>query len=74
VLTFYVEPASAVAGTRIGDLPFPEDSAVMLVVRGKTLVAPRGRTELRPGDHVYVFAAPQDAPLVRLLFGREQEG
>jgi cell volume regulation protein A len=74
VLTFYVEPASAVAGSRIGDLPFPEDSAVMLVVRGRSLVAPRGRTVLAPGDHVYVFAAPQDAPLVRLLFGREQEG
>jgi len=73
VLTFYVEPASAVVGTRIGELPFPEDSAVMLVVRGKALVAPRGRTVLQPGDHVYVFAAPQDAPLVRLLFGREQE-
>jgi cell volume regulation protein A len=73
VLTFYVEPASAVAGARIGDLPFPEDSAVMLVVRGRSMVAPRGRTVLLPGDHVYVFAAPQDAPLVRLLFGREQE-
>jgi cell volume regulation protein A len=73
VLTFHVEPASAVAGTRISDLPFPEDSAVMLVVRGRALVAPRGRTVLQPGDHVYVFASPQDAPLVRLLFGREQE-
>ena len=74
VLTFFVEPASAVAGSSIGDLPFPEGSAVMLVVRGKALVAPRGPTVLQPGDHVYVFAAPEDAPLVRLLFGREQEG
>ncbi len=73
VLTFYVEPASAVAGSRIADLPFPENAAVMLVLRGRQLVAARGRTVLEPGDHVYVFAAPEDVPLVRLLFGREEE-
>ena len=74
VLSFYVEPASAVAGSRIADLPFPEDSAVMLVVRGRELLAPRGTTVLAPGDHVYVFAHAADKPLVQLLFGREEEG
>ncbi len=73
VLTFFVEPASAVAGSRISDLPFPDNAAVMLVLRGRSLVAARGRTVLEPGDHVYVFAAPEDVPLVRLLFGREEE-
>lgn len=73
VLAFFVEAASAVAGSRIADLPFPENAAVMLVVRGRELLAPRGRTVLEPGDHVYVFAAAEDVPLVRLLFGREEE-
>jgi cell volume regulation protein A len=74
VLSFYVEPASAVAGSRISDLPFPEGSAVMLVVRGRDLVAARGRTLLQPGDHVYVFAPPEERPFVQLLFGRAEEG
>lgn len=73
VLSFYVEPASAVAGSPISDLPFPEATAVMLVVRGRDLVAPRGSTVLRPGDHVWVFSAPEDKEMVQLLFGRAEE-
>ena len=33
----------------------------------------RGETELRPGDHVYVFGRPEDRDLVDLLFGRAEE-
>jgi cell volume regulation protein A len=73
VLSFYVEPASAVAGSRIADLPFPEGSAVMLVVRGRDLLAARGHTELLPGDHVYVFTSAAEKPFVQLLFGRQEE-
>ena len=73
VLSFYVEEASAVAGSAIADLPFPEGASVMLVVRGHDLVPPRGPTTLQPGDHVYVFARPEEKALVHLLFGREEE-
>jgi cell volume regulation protein A len=70
VASYYVEPASAVAGSRISELPIPDGSAVMLVVRGRELVAARGRTVLQPGDHVYVFAPPEERAFVQLLFGR----
>ena len=73
VVSFYVEPASAVAGSRISELDVPEGSVVMLVVRGRDLVAARGHTVLEPGDHVYVFTSPQDKPFVQLLFGRQEE-
>ncbi len=74
VVSYYVEAASAVAGSRISDLPVPEGSAVMLVVRGRELLAARGRTVLQPGDHVYVFTTPEEKGFVHLLFGREEEG
>jgi cell volume regulation protein A len=73
VLSFYVEPASAVAGEAIADLPFPEGATVMLIARGGELVPPRGQTVLRPGDHVYVFTRPAERGLVMLLFGRQEE-
>jgi cell volume regulation protein A len=73
VLSFYVEPASAVAGSAIADLPFPEGATVMLIVRGHELVPPRGPTPLEPGDHVYVFARPEETALVKLLFGRQED-
>jgi cell volume regulation protein A len=73
VMSFYVEPASAVAGSRIADLPIPEGSAVMLVVRGRELLAARGGTVLLPGDHVYLFASPGEKSFVQLLFGRQED-
>jgi cell volume regulation protein A len=73
VMSFYVEPASAVAGSRISDLPIPEGSVVMLIVRGRDLVAARGHTILAPGDHVYVFTPPEEKGFVQLMFGRQEE-
>lgn len=73
VLSFYIEPAAAVAGARIAELPFPDGSAVTLIVRGRDLVAPKGATVLRPGDHVFVFCRREDRPLVQLLFGRLEQ-
>jgi cell volume regulation protein A len=73
IVAFYIEAASAVAGARIADLPLPEGATITLVSRGTELVAPRGATELRAGDHVHVFCRPEDKPLVLLLFGRTEE-
>lgn len=73
VLAFYIDESSAVAGQVIADLPFPEDAAVMLVVRGTEMIAPKGQTRLQVGDHVYVFCRPEDRPFVQLMFGRTEE-
>jgi potassium/hydrogen antiporter len=70
LLSFYVDEALPIAGSTISALPFPERSAVALIVRGQELIAPRGHTVLEPGDHVYVLADPGDRDLVQLLFGR----
>jgi len=69
VVSFEISPALAVAHVAIRDLPLAEGTSVLLVVRGRTLVAPRGDTVLLPGDHVYLFAGEHDRPLLSLLFG-----
>ncbi|HZX93639.1 MAG TPA: potassium/proton antiporter [Myxococcales bacterium] len=74
VLSFVIEKASAVAGSQISELPFPEGSAVMLVVRGSDLLPARGSTRLLAGDHVHVFCLPQDRGFLELMFGRAEEG
>lgn len=73
LVSYYIEAASAVSGSEIHDLPFPEGAAVMLVVRGDDLIAARGRTQLLPGDHVYVFCRREDLPFVQLMFGQPEE-
>ena len=69
---FHVEPASAVAGATISDLPFPPTATAAMIVRGTDLIAPRGSTTLQAGDHVYIFCKSEDLPLVKLMFGRQE--
>lgn len=73
LLSFYVDPATSVSGAEIAQIPFPDGAAVMLVIRGHDLIAPRGRTVLQPGDHVYVFCRPEDRAFLQLIFGRAEE-
>ena len=67
---YHIAPQTAVAGASIADVPFPADAAVMLIVRGSQLLAPRGNVVLAPGDHVYIFCKPDDEPAVALWFGQ----
>ena len=72
LLSFHVSGALAVAGVPLRELPFPEGASVVLIVRGRELLAPKGDTVLEPGDHAYVFSRPSDLPLVQLMFGRPE--
>jgi cell volume regulation protein A len=70
---FYIDAASASAGARISELPFPPESAAKLIVRGQELLAPKGDTVLQSGDHVYVFSRSEDLPFLRLMFGQQED-
>lgn len=72
LLSFYVDDSLAVTGVPLAELPFPESAAVTLLVRGDSLIAPKGDTALAAGDHVYVFSKPEDRPFILLLFGRPE--
>jgi cell volume regulation protein A len=73
LVSFYIDEALAVAGVPLRDLPFPESSSIVLIVRGRHVLAPRGDTVLEVGDHAYTFARPEDEPFLRLMFGRAEE-
>lgn len=73
IISFYIDPALAVAGATLAHVPFPPGSSAVLLVRGDRLEPCRGDTELRVGDHVYVYCRHEDRPLIELLFGRPQQ-
>jgi len=58
ISSWRVDESSGARGKALRDLPFPDDSSVMLVVRGDRLLAPRGSTILEAGDEVHVFSPP----------------
>lgn len=67
--SYFIHDALPVAGAQLADIPFPEGTAVTMIVRGSSLLVADGATRLRAGDHVYVLAPPDAVPLVQLLFG-----
>jgi len=73
LISFYVEEELDVTGVPLSELPFPEGSAVTLILRGEELIVPKGHTLLKAGDHVYVATTPADRPFVQLLFGRPED-
>jgi potassium/hydrogen antiporter len=74
VLSFLIDKTLAVCGVPLSAVRFPQDVAVILIVRGRQMLAGRGFTVLEPGDHVYVWCQPENRPYVELLFGRPEEG
>jgi cell volume regulation protein A len=67
--SYFVDRALPVCGVPLADIPFPAGAAVTMIVRGAALLVAEGSTRLEPGDHVYILASPDAAPMVQLLFG-----
>lgn len=72
IRSFYITPVLAVCDASLSQIKFPEGAAAVLVVRGEQLLACKGGTVLRNGDHVYVFFRREDRPFIELLFGGPQ--
>ncbi|MEO7997196.1 MAG: potassium/proton antiporter [Gemmatimonadaceae bacterium] len=70
--SYSIDELLSVAGLPLSEIPVPTDSAVMMLIRGAELIAPRGDTILMPGDHVYLLVAPDDTAFVQLLFGQPE--
>jgi cell volume regulation protein A len=72
LVPYLIERQAAVCGASLREIELPSGAAVVLVVRGKELLAARGNTVLNEGDHAYVFFRPEDRPIIDLLFGRPE--
>jgi potassium/hydrogen antiporter len=71
-LSFTIATASAAARVLISDIPMPEGSSILLVIRGDEIIAPHGTLLLIDGDHVYVLCKHDDRSFIRLLFGVQE--
>jgi cell volume regulation protein A len=68
LLGYRVESGSAGDGRAIRELPLPTDALIVLVVRGKEVISPRGSTVLQGGDQVYVLSSVNYRRVVAELF------
>jgi cell volume regulation protein A len=58
IIDYTISEGSGLAGQTVRHLQLPEGSLVALISRDHTLIAPRGSTALRAGDHLFVIAPP----------------
>ncbi len=68
LLGYRVEAGSHAADQEVGKLALPADSLVVLIVRQKDVISPRGKTVMRDGDQVYVLSAVSYRKVVAELF------
>ena len=71
--SFRIEPSVAVFGAEVGEVPLPPGSAITVIDRGGTLLAPKRSLVLEDGDGAYVLYRRDDAQLVELMFGPATE-
>jgi trk system potassium uptake protein TrkA len=68
VMEIILPTESMACGKSLKELEFPEGSVVGAVIRGDSVVIPRGDTFLQEKDHVVVFALPRVVSVVEEYF------
>jgi trk system potassium uptake protein TrkA len=67
-ISFAVSSASPVVGTPLKNVDFPDGTIVAAIVRGETVIVPRGSDQLQTGDTAIVFALRNAVEPVTRLF------
>jgi cell volume regulation protein A len=74
ILSFYIDPAAMVTGSRAGDLPLPAGADILMLVRDGRIMPVREDTVLQAGDHAHLLIEPGQSAAVELLFGLREDG
>ena len=61
---------SHAVGKRLSHMALPESAVVAMIARNKTVIAPRGSTELQAGDHLFIVLRPETRMFVDRVFAQ----
>ena len=67
-IEFDVGPRTRVVGRELQDVDLPRGSVVGAILRDSTVITPRGRDVIQPGDRVVIFALPDAIADIEHLF------
>ncbi len=73
IVDFTLGADSRSIGKTVRDLALPDGIVVAMIARGNKIIPPKGSTDLRAGDHVFVVLRPELRQLVERLFAPEPE-
>jgi trk system potassium uptake protein TrkA len=61
--------SSPVVGTRVGDMTWPVDTALVSIIRDTRVIAPSADDSIEAGDELLFVAAPDQEPALEELLG-----
>jgi trk system potassium uptake protein TrkA len=67
-IEYDVTSTARVAGRALKDIHFPHTSVVGAILRGESVIVPRGADTIRAGDRVVMFALPEAIAEIERLF------
>jgi cell volume regulation protein A len=70
LVEFHVANDHAIAGSAVRELGLPREALVAVVVRGDDAIPPRGSTQIRAGDRLFVLVPGGKGPEVEDVFER----
>ena len=73
IIDYLVRESSPAAGRLLRDMALPEGAVVAMISRGKTLIPPRGSTEVLHGDHLFIVVNEESRRPVDAIFGRRRK-
>jgi potassium/hydrogen antiporter len=65
-----VSPEHGIAGAAVRELGLPRTALVAVVARGDETIPPRGSTQIRPGDRLFVLGPRSMRPEIEDVFSR----
>src|SRR5690606_14859446 len=72
IIDYQVSDASPAAGRLIRNLALPEGAVVAMIARDKGLIPPRGSTEVRSGDSLFMLVNREARLPVDAIFARRR--
>ncbi len=72
IIDYSVFDSSPAAGRLLRDLALPEGAVVAMIARDRALIPPRGSTEIRSGDHLFLVVNHESRLPVDALFARRR--
>ncbi|MCL6631921.1 MAG: potassium/proton antiporter [Alicyclobacillus herbarius] len=74
VLPVEITPDSQLVNKKMVEVPFPPNTLCYAVVRGESVLVPRGATRLKANDHLLILSDRHHVPDLRRLFEQEYVG
>lgn len=71
IVEYTLAKQSRAAGRRLSQAALPEGTVVAMITRGTEVIPPRGSTQLKEGDHLFIVTKPDTRLFIEQVFSTD---